>query len=636
MSRWIGYVQVLGFLLLSQLAMGQASTSHKAYQRSDSTALERAQARRRSSPEEAIQLVKRSLQKSLAEANTMQTAEEYTFLGQLYEDIGQYALALARYEQANAMWTVLARPRKRAETLSLIGRMQLRLGLGVDALQTYWTCITINQAGDSLLLKCQEGVADAQRIIGRFEQSDTIYQALNSTYEARKDSLGLSRIYAKQSQNILLNTNDRANANLAYSNSINSLPYEIKDIDDYSAVLEANSALTNTTTDNEELLELSSNTVAAYQTRKLPSGVALREQLRLADLSMSRGKIAEAVEMLSSPNLTEVTEVDASTRAAFHKLQSSISFRQNNFTDAAEAYELYVAANEEVLEQQGRALEQQATILREQGEVDLLMKDYLLQASEQNLLKNQVRNQWIFIALLVALLSAVVIGLWNVRKQSIGRQRANQMLQLKSLRAQMNPHFIFNALTSINNFIAKQDDRSANKYLSDFSRLMRMVLQNSEKEFVSLEEEVELLSLYLKLEHARFGDQFEYAIEVSEKIDLPDVRIPPMLLQPFVENAVWHGLRYKATKGQLSISIKPAESESYTIQIRDNGIGRARSQALKTKHQTQYKSTGLENIDGRISLINSLRDTSYKLAIEDASPNAEDAGTLVTLTLPIQ
>jgi len=198
----------------------------------------------------------------------------------------------------------------------------------------------------------------------------------------------------------------------------------------------------------------------------------------------------------------------------------------------------------------------------------------------------------------------------------------------------MNPHFIFNALTSINNFIAKQDDRSANKYLSDFSRLMRMVLQNSEKEFVSLEEEVELLTLYLKLEHARFGDQFDYAIDLNDDLELADVQIPPMLLQPFVENAIWHGLRYKATKGQLSISIKPSSGNSYIVRIEDNGIGRARSQALKTKHQSQYKSTGLENIDRRIDLINSLHDTAYQVTLQYAFPEADDCGTHVTVTLP--
>lgn len=633
MIRFLGYILLLSFLLFSQVAVGQDGKSSSILQRADSTELQRARARRLSAPVEAIQLVKRSLEKSLQSANTTKTAEEYTFLGQLYEDIGQHALALARYEQAQAIWKVLDDGQKQAESLNLIGRMQLTLGRGEAALRTYETCLSITPLSDSLRLNCQEGVADAQRIIGRFEQSDTLYRELNLSFKAQQDSLSISRIYAKQSQNFLLNGNDRMGANRAYANSLNALPEVVYDLDAYREVEYANSALMNTAASEEERFELASNSVAQYQTRNLPSKIVLREQMRLADLALGRDNIAEAVEALSSPDLSSV---DAKTKAEFHKLQSSISFRQNNFSAAAEAYDQYVAANEAVLEQQSEALSKQAAVLREQGEVDLVMKDYLLQASRQNLLKNQVRYQWMFIALLVALLAAVAIGLWNVRKQSIGRQRANQLLKLKSLRTQMNPHFIFNALTSINNFIAKQDDRSANKYLSDFSRLMRMVLQNSEKEFVALEEEVELLSLYLKLEHARFGDQFDYSIDVDEDLELNEARIPPMLLQPFVENAVWHGLRYKATKGQLSISIKPESSNSYEVRIQDNGIGRARSQALKTKHQSQYKSTGLENIDRRINLINSLHDTAYHLTIQDAFPEAEDRGTLVTVILPTQ
>jgi len=631
MIRCLGYILALSFLLFSSVALGQNPSSRGKFQRSDSTALERARAKRLSSPAEAIQLVRKSLEKSLRTANTTQTAAEYTFLGQLYEDIGQHALALSRYEQAQAIWKVLDDAPKQAETLNLIGRMQLTLGQGEAALRTYETCLSITPLGDSLRFNCQEGLADAQRIIGRFEQSDTLYRELNANFQTQQDSLGVSRIYAKQSQNILLNANDRLGANKAYTNSLNSLPKVVDDFEAFREVNNANTALFNTAISEEEKFVLANNSVAQYHARNLPSEIVLREQIRLADLALARDKTTEAATALSSPDLTAV---DAKTKAEFHKLQSSISFRQNNFSAAAEAYDQYVAANEEVLEQQSKALAKQAAVLREQGEVDLVMKDYLLQASEQNLLKNQVRNQWKFIALLGALLAAVAIGLWSVRKQSIGRQRANQLLKLKSLRTQMNPHFIFNALTSINNFIAKQDDRSANKYLSDFSRLMRMVLQNSEKEFVSLEEEVELLTLYLKLEHARFGDQFDYAIDLNDDLELADVQIPPMLLQPFVENAIWHGLRYKATKGQLSISIKPSSGNSYIVRIEDNGIGRARSQALKTKHQSQYKSTGLENIDRRIDLINSLHDTAYQVTLQDAFPEADDCGTHVTVTLP--
>ena len=167
------------------------------------------------------------------------------------------------------------------------------------------------------------------------------------------------------------------------------------------------------------------------------------------------------------------------------------------------------------------------------------------------------------------------------------------MLALKSLRSQMNPHFIFNALNSVNSFIAKNDERSANRYLSDFSMLMRAVLENSEEDFIPLSKELELLELYVKLEHSRFSEKFDYHIQVDEQLNREAFLIPPMLLQPFVENAIWHGLRYKENKGSLEITFNQMDADHLQISITDDGIGRKQSAELKTRHQKNQNSKGL-------------------------------------------
>ena len=149
----------------------------------------------------------------------------------------------------------------------------------------------------------------------------------------------------------------------------------------------------------------------------------------------------------------------------------------------------------------------------------------------------------------------------------------------------MNPHFIFNALNSVNSFIATNDERTANKYLSDFSQLMRSVLENSEQDFIPLEKEIDLLELYTKLEHFRFKDKFDYSITVDENVKVNEFQIPPMLLQPYIENAVWHGLRYKQEKGKLEINIAQKTKDEITITIIDDGVGREKSKALKTENQ---------------------------------------------------
>jgi len=178
---------------------------------------------------------------------------------------------------------------------------------------------------------------------------------------------------------------------------------------------------------------------------------------------------------------------------------------------------------------------------------------YKLAFENQELIQKNNRVQKWIIGTLIVIALLLLFTAYNQRRNVIRQKHANNQLALKSLRTQMNPHFIFNALNSVNSFIANNDERAANKYLSEFSQLMRSVLENSEEDFIPLSKEIELLQLYVKLEHFRFKDKFDYTITVDERINVEDFVIPPMLLQPYVENAVWHGLRYKEEKGKLEI-----------------------------------------------------------------------------------
>jgi len=208
---------------------------------------------------------------------------------------------------------------------------------------------------------------------------------------------------------------------------------------------------------------------------------------------------------------------------------------------------------------------------------------------------------------------------------------ANNLLALKSLRSQMNPHFIFNALNSVNNYIAKSDERSANRFLSEFSTLMRSVLENSEEDFIPLSKELELLEVYVKLEHSRFPDKFDYELVIDKNVDVDAFQIPPMLLQPYIENAIWHGLRYKEEKGYLNIHLKQRDKESVEIVISDNGIGRKKSSQLKTQNQKKQKSKGMGNIKKRVAILNDMYKDKVDVYVSDLE--TDGTGTKVTLTL---
>ena len=227
--------------------------------------------------------------------------------------------------------------------------------------------------------------------------------------------------------------------------------------------------------------------------------------------------------------------------------------------------------------------------------------------------------------LLMSLLAYVMFR--NIKQQKL----ANNLLALKSMRSQMNPHFIFNALNSVNSFIAVNDERNANRYLSEFSVLMRSVLENSDEDFIPLTKEIELLELYVKLEHNRFKDKFDYKISVDETINLEQFSIPPMLLQPYIENAIWHGLRYRKEKGNLEISIIKNNEDSVAIVIQDNGIGRKKSEELKTKNQLKQKSKGMSTIQNRVAILNDMYKERISVQVSDVLDNGE--GTKVELLL---
>lgn len=235
------------------------------------------------------------------------------------------------------------------------------------------------------------------------------------------------------------------------------------------------------------------------------------------------------------------------------------------------------------------------------------------------------------IGLLSVLLLASLVFFYFLRKNIREKQRAHQKLLLKSLRTQDEPAFHLQRPEFGEQLIAQHDEKAANKYLAEFSRLMRKVLDHSQKDFIPFEEEMELNELYLRLEHSRFRDQFEFTFE--NKAHAPDLEVPPMLIQPFIENAVWHGLRYRG-KGHLSVKVSQ-DATHITVTIEDDGIGRERSKAIETEGQRRQKSAGLENVSKRIGLINELYGKNYEIAVTDADGAAGDVGTAVRVKIPL-
>ncbi len=270
--------------------------------------------------------------------------------------------------------------------------------------------------------------------------------------------------------------------------------------------------------------------------------------------------------------------------------------------------------------------------------------------NEQELqLKIKIRSpfwkKWWFTALCLILVAGLVYW-WNryresqVKKEERLKATLTQQIaetEMKALRAQMNPHFIFNSLNSIQKYILQNDHFAASQYLTRFSRLIRLILDHSNQNNILLSSELDLLKLYIEMESLRFDNKFNYEIKVNEGVNPETTEVPSMLIQPYIENAIWHGLLHKEEKGNLLIVFSKNTGSELVVTIQDDGIGREMASELKSKQVLKKKSYGMQITEDRIGIINKIQNINATCAIEDVIDSRGNvAGTKVVLTIPVK
>ena len=245
----------------------------------------------------------------------------------------------------------------------------------------------------------------------------------------------------------------------------------------------------------------------------------------------------------------------------------------------------------------------------------------------------------------VVILLVLLLGYW-IYQNRIGQIKKSERMktdfekrlanvEMSALRAQMNPHFIFNSLNSIDYYIVKNESVKASEYLNRFSRLIRLILQNSRSNYINLKDELEALKLYMEMESLRFNGKFEYAVKVEKGLDLETIEIPPMLFQPYVENAIWHGLMHKQGPGKVELNITKNNGYIECI-IQDDGVGRKKAAEYQSNTPTRKKSMGMRITKDRINMINKLYDSNTTVNIIDKTDeDGNPTGTIVELRIPV-
>jgi predicted GH43/DUF377 family glycosyl hydrolase len=232
------------------------------------------------------------------------------------------------------------------------------------------------------------------------------------------------------------------------------------------------------------------------------------------------------------------------------------------------------------------------------------------------------------------ILIIVFMALLFVRQNKIRTEHNTVILEQKLLRLQMNPHFIFNALSNILNFVNRKDTTNAANYLTSFSRLLRTTLESSREDYIVLEDEISSIKNYLDLQLLRYEGKFDYSIDVDEQIDKENSIIPPMLIQPFIENAIEHGIKHKETKGNIIVRFK-LENKKVICEVEDDGVGREKAWETEYQKRKNHKSLATEIIKDRIQSLNKKLKQKINLSIIDLKTETnEPIGTRVVLNIP--
>lgn len=309
---------------------------------------------------------------------------------------------------------------------------------------------------------------------------------------------------------------------------------------------------------------------------------------------------------------------------------------------AKRVYEIYLDSKKSVDNQESKNALLEQKLKYEYEKKELLSKaenDKQLAALQtETERKNLIKNIWLTISGVIILL-VIVIALFSYRhfkQKSIITNQKNNLLKQKLLVSQMNPHFIFNSLNAIQNYIFKQDSLKAGTYLTQFSELIRMILDFSRKDYISVESECKLLNNYLELQKLRFENKFDYSITIDEKIDREEILIPPMLAQPFIENAIEHGIFHKDAHGRVDVRLF-FDKEYLIYEIEDNGIGLEEAMKLKNKLKSSYESLATVITKERMSNLSEQLNHKVEIEIIDKKTLSDkETGVKVKFIVPFK
>ncbi|AZA89052.1 histidine kinase [Chryseobacterium shandongense] len=547
-----------------------------------------------------VQVQSKKLKKAVDTKDESAQADSYYTIGETFFNDGNFRKSEEYYTKAKNIYEKLNDKPNIEKASRKLAQSQEKQNKITPAISNYSRAAEVAPSKSRAL-----NTNDVTRLsVNSAEAKEEAIQNNIQLNEKDNDKGDLAASYSQMADvNIQQNNIPKAEANLknAYKFSKKEAPQQ---------ALEINQKLTDFYVENknyDKAIE-AKKTVLKEDFVKENSKKEVEQIQELADIYIKKDDIGEAISLLKkSYGIALEKGHTLEAQKSVKKLDSLYNVSENT-NASVQLYRDFLAKLPDLVAKDKSLVDEK---ILEDTEQRIAQLEKEKQLKDELIRKKNVFNYSLIGALLV--LSALIIFIFRTLKKV---QVKNKKIALQSLRREMNPHFIFNSLNSVNHFIATNNELEANQYLTKFSKLMRGVMENSTEDFIPFQQELDLLQNYLALEKTRFADKFDYEIEVDESLNTQSLKVPGMLVQPFLENAIWHGLRYRTTKGFLKLHFEK-ENQYLKITIEDNGIGIEESKKQKTEHQKARKGRGMKNTLERIALLNDLYYQEIQCNITD-------------------
>ncbi|SHF00810.1 tetratricopeptide repeat-containing sensor histidine kinase [Chryseobacterium takakiae] len=549
---------------------------------------------------EEVQVQSKKLKKAVDKKDESAQADSYYNIGETFFNDGNFRKSEEYYIKAKNIYEKLNDKPNIEKASRKLAQSQEKQNKITPAISNYSRAAEVAPSKSRAL-----NTNDVTRLsVNSPEAKEEAIQNNIQLNEKDNDKGDLAASYSQMADvNIQQNDIPKAEANLknAYKISKKEAPQQ---------ALEINQKLTDFYVENknyDKAIE-AKKTILKEDFVKENSKKEVEQIQELADIYIKKDDVGEAISLLKkSYGIALEKGHTLEAQKSVKKLDSLYNVSEN--TDASvQLYRDFLGKLPDLVAKDKSLVDEK---ILEDTEQRISQLEKEKQLKDELIRKKNVFNYSLIGALVV--LIALIIFIFRTLKKV---QVKNKKIALQSLRREMNPHFIFNSLNSVNHFIATNNELEANQYLTKFSKLMRGVMENSTEDFIPFQQELDLLQNYLALEKTRFADKFDYEIEVDESLNTQSLKVPGMLVQPFLENAIWHGLRYRTTKGFLKLHFEK-ENQYLKITVEDNGIGIEESKKQKTEHQKARKGRGMKNTLERIALLNDLYHQEIQCNITD-------------------